>query len=218
MSYKGGIYEHVSGARQGGHAVKLVGYGVENGVNYWIIANSWGPAWGESGFFRIKHGQVGIDNDVFGCDPLLDGLIEEPTTSRKSSEIDVSLVTMKSTKIPAPIGPYTAGKEIVGDGSILAYSSGQIGLTAAGVLVAGDVVSQAEQALTNILNLAQDNGLTLADAIKTTVYLTDMNDFDAVNAVYAKYFTSNFPARTCVQVAGLPKGAKVEVEAIFFKI
>jgi 2-iminobutanoate/2-iminopropanoate deaminase len=124
---------------------------------------------------------------------------------------------MKSTKIPAPIGPYTAGKEIQANGSILAYSSGQIGLTAAGVLVAGDVVSQAEQALTNIQNLAQDNGLTLVDAIKTTVYLTDMNDFDAVNAVYAKYFTSNFPARTCVQVAGLPKGAKVEVEAIFFK-
>jgi len=66
--------------------------------------------------------------------------------------------------------------------------------------------------------LALDNGLTLADAIKTTVYLTDMGDFDAVNAVYSKYFTSNFPARTCVQVAGLPKGAKVEVEAIFFKI
>ena len=67
MSYKGGIYKHVTGGRQGGHAVKLVGYGTESGTDYWIIANSWGPAWGESGFFRIAYGEVGIDHDVYGC-------------------------------------------------------------------------------------------------------------------------------------------------------
>lgn len=217
MSYKGGIYQHVTGSRTGGHAVKVVGYGVEGGVNYWIIANSWNTAWGENGYFRIAFNQCGINDNVFTCTPLLPKSISDNQTTQED-ELDLKIVTMKSTKIPAAIGPYTAGKEITANGSILAYSSGQIGLTSAGVLVAGDVVSQAEQALTNIKNLAQDNGLTLADAIKTTVYLTDMNDFDAVNAVYATYFTSNFPARTCVQVAALPKGAKVEVEAVFFKV
>ena len=72
MSYKGGIYKHVTGYRTGGHAVKLVGYGVEDGVNYWIIANSWGPAWGEDGFFRIAWNECGINDNVFGCQPLLD--------------------------------------------------------------------------------------------------------------------------------------------------
>jgi cathepsin B len=69
MSYKSGIYTHISGALEGGHAVKVLGWGVENGTNYWICANSWGPAWGEKGFFRIKVGQCGIDSDLFGCDP-----------------------------------------------------------------------------------------------------------------------------------------------------
>ena len=77
MSYKGGIYQHVTGSRNGGHAVKLVGYGVEGGVNYWIIANSWGPAWGENGFFRIAWNECGINDNVFGCTPLVDSA-EEP--------------------------------------------------------------------------------------------------------------------------------------------
>jgi cathepsin B len=62
MSYKGGIYEHKSGYVMGGHAVVIVGWGVENGVNYWIVQNSWGPNWGENGFFRIKFGQCGFDS------------------------------------------------------------------------------------------------------------------------------------------------------------
>ena len=62
MSYKGGIYEHKSGYLMGGHAVVIVGWGVENGVGYWIAQNSWGPKWGEEGFFRIKFGQCGFDS------------------------------------------------------------------------------------------------------------------------------------------------------------
>ena len=62
MSYKGGIYEHKSGYVMGGHAVVIVGWGVENGVNYWIVQNSWGDKWGENGFFRIKFGQCGFDS------------------------------------------------------------------------------------------------------------------------------------------------------------
>lgn len=72
LNYKGGIYRHVSGWAQGGHAVVFVGYGVEDGVNYWIVQNSWGPNWGESGYFRIKMGECQIDvNSVAGI-PLLE--------------------------------------------------------------------------------------------------------------------------------------------------
>ena len=69
MSYSGGIYEHVTGGVRGGHAVKIVGWGVEGGINYWICANSWGTSWGEEGFFRIKMGECGIDQDVWACSP-----------------------------------------------------------------------------------------------------------------------------------------------------
>ncbi len=63
MSYTGGIYKHVSGGVMGGHAVKIIGWGVESGTNYWIVANSWDTTWGEKGFFRIAWGQCGIDAD-----------------------------------------------------------------------------------------------------------------------------------------------------------
>jgi cathepsin B len=66
FSYKSGVYHHVSGGVAGGHAVKILGWGTESGVNYWLCANSWGPAWGESGFFKIKQGDCGIDQTVYG--------------------------------------------------------------------------------------------------------------------------------------------------------
>jgi cathepsin B len=69
MSYKSGIYTHTTGSQLGGHAVKMVGWGNENGTGYWIIANSWGTGWGESGFFRIKFGDCGIDSAAYGCTP-----------------------------------------------------------------------------------------------------------------------------------------------------
>lgn len=68
-NYAGGIYHHVSGEMAGGHAVKMVGWGVENGVNYWKIANSWNPYWGENGYFRIKFGEGGIDSEAVASDP-----------------------------------------------------------------------------------------------------------------------------------------------------
>ena len=71
MSYKGGIYEYKYGELRGGHAVTILGYGNENGVDYWICQNSWGPKWGEKGFFRIKMGEVGIDSNAFGGHPIL---------------------------------------------------------------------------------------------------------------------------------------------------
>lgn len=69
MSYKGGIYKHTSGDLEGGHAIKILGYGVENGQKYWLCANSWGTSWGESGFFRIAEGECGIDSAVYACTP-----------------------------------------------------------------------------------------------------------------------------------------------------
>merc|ERR1711965_808946 len=68
-NYAGGIYHHVTGGMAGGHAVKVVGWGSESGVNYWKIANSWNPYWGEKGYFRIKFGEGGIDNQAVGSSP-----------------------------------------------------------------------------------------------------------------------------------------------------
>jgi len=67
MNYKSGVYKHVSGYLEGGHAIKVLGWGSSAGTNYWICANSWGPSWGESGFFRIAFGECGIDSAVYGC-------------------------------------------------------------------------------------------------------------------------------------------------------
>jgi cathepsin B len=71
FSYKSGIYHYTSGAKAGGHAVKIIGWGQENGVNYWICANSWGNSWGMEGFFNIEWGQCGIDSAAYGCKPQL---------------------------------------------------------------------------------------------------------------------------------------------------
>ena len=70
FNYKSGVYQHVTGDLAGGHAVKMVGWGItDDGVEYWICANSWGPEWGEKGFFRIKTGEGQIDSSVWGCLP-----------------------------------------------------------------------------------------------------------------------------------------------------
>ena len=71
MSYKSGIYHHTTGDQLGGHAVKIVGFGQEEGVNYWICQNSWGTSWGEEGFFRIQEGDCGIDSSAYACIPKL---------------------------------------------------------------------------------------------------------------------------------------------------
>jgi len=67
MSYRGGIYKHTSGGFLGGHAVEMIGWGVENGQEYWLCKNSWGPNWGEQGYFRIAFGEVSVDTDVWAC-------------------------------------------------------------------------------------------------------------------------------------------------------
>ena len=117
---------------------------------------------------------------------------------------------------PRAIGPYAQAQVArLHGGNGLVWTSGQIGLDpASGELVAGGVREQAERALANLAAVLAGAGLTLADAIKTTVYLVDMQDFAAMNEVYARAFADARPARTTVAVAGLPKGARVEIDAV----
>lgn len=118
---------------------------------------------------------------------------------------------MSSPRGPKAVGPYSPA---VAAGGVL-YCSGQVPLDpATGKLVEGDIEAQARQALTNLVNLLQDCGSGPASVMKTTVFLHDMGDFARVNAVYAEFFPTDPPARSCVQVARLPLDAKVEVEAI----
>jgi len=112
---------------------------------------------------------------------------------------------------PAALGPYS--QAIVVD-SIL-YSSGQLGMIPETGEFAGESAAvQADQALTNLKAVLNEAGTSLANVHKTTIFLKDINDFAAVNEVYAQYFTEPYPARSCVQAGALPKDARVEIEVI----
>jgi 2-iminobutanoate/2-iminopropanoate deaminase len=117
---------------------------------------------------------------------------------------------ISSAKAPPSVGPYSQGVQV---GHFL-YLSGQIPLNAAGELQSGDIVVQTIQVLENIKALVAAAGLTMADVVKTTVFLTDLGNFAEMNRVYAEYFPQDPPARSTIQVAALPKGAAVEIEAI----
>lgn len=121
--------------------------------------------------------------------------------------------TINAKNAPAAVGPYV---HAVKAGNTL-YTSGQLGLIPeTGVLPEG-VEAQAKQAMENLKAVVEAAGMTMADIVKTTVFLADINDFAAVNTIYASYFTGDAPARSCVQVAKLPKDGLVEVEAIAVK-
>lgn len=116
-----------------------------------------------------------------------------------------------TTEAPAAIGPYS--QAIASRG--LLFCSGQIPLDpATGAIVEGDVQAQTRRALDNLSAVLTAGGASLATVVKTTVFLVSMNDFAAMNAIYGEYFTSEPPARSTVAVAELPRGARVEVEAI----
>lgn len=113
---------------------------------------------------------------------------------------------------PAAIGPYN---QAAGGGGLL-FLSGQVALDpATGEMVgAGDVVAETRQVLKNLVAVLAADGLGPADVLRCTVYLVDMADFQAVNALYAEVFGDAPPARACIAVVGLPKGARVEIDAI----
>lgn len=112
--------------------------------------------------------------------------------------------------VPA-VGPYNHAVRV---GELL-FCAGQIPLDpATGNLVTGDIKVQTEQVLQNIKAILEDQQLTFAQVVKSTVFLTNLGDFAGMNEVYAKHFTSDYPARSTIQVAALPKGAQVEIEVV----
>lgn len=112
---------------------------------------------------------------------------------------------------PRAIGPYSQGIKV---GNTV-WISGQIPLDPSSMtIVGGDIAAEAEQVFRNLTAVAEASGGTLNNAVKINISLTDLGDFEAVNAVMASHFTEPYPARACVQVAALPKGARIEVEAI----
>jgi 2-iminobutanoate/2-iminopropanoate deaminase len=116
-----------------------------------------------------------------------------------------------SPAAPKPIGPYVQG--IAANGML--FCSGQIAIDhTTGKLIEGDVAAQTRRALLNLAAVLSAGGASLGDVVKTTVFLVDMNDFPAMNEVYAEVFGESPPARSTVAVAALPAGARVEVEAI----
>lgn len=116
-----------------------------------------------------------------------------------------------TTGAPAAIGPYS---QAIRSGDLV-FSAGQIGLDpATGELVPGGVAAEARRALANLAAVLEAAGAGLAAVVKTTVFLVDMADFAAVNAVYAEHFATEPPARSTVAVAALPRGARVEIEAV----
>lgn len=115
-----------------------------------------------------------------------------------------------TAEAPGAIGPYSQGVRAGG----LVYTSGQLPLTPGGELVSDDVQRAARQALENVRSILAAGGATMKDVVKVTVYLTDMAHFAAVNEVYATFFGAPYPARTCIAVAGLPRGALLEIEAL----
>src|SRR5512140_2649779 len=118
---------------------------------------------------------------------------------------------IKPAKSPAAVGPYNHAVR-VGD---LLFCAGQIPLDpASGNLVAGDIKVQTERVLQNVKAILDDQSLTFANVVKTTVFLANLADFAGMNEVYAKYFTTDFPARSTIQVAALPKSSSVEIEVI----
>ena len=118
---------------------------------------------------------------------------------------------IRTGEAPAAKGPYSQG--VAMDGWV--WTSGQVALDpVSGTMVGADAATQADQALANIKAILQAAGTNLDSVVRATVYLTDMDDFSAVNAVYTRYFPADYPARACVQVSRLPLGALVEIEAV----
>jgi len=181
----------------------------------------------------LDHGKVrrSLALSRFGCSPLRNGdqeafgsgafsLLSRPGCALNAAESDqaTSMKNMSTKKTvirpsgsPPAVGPYNHAVR-VGD---LLFCAGQIPVDpATGNLVADDIRAQTEQVLRNIGAILEDQGLSFEHVVKSTVFLTDLNDFAAMNEVYGQFFRRDHPARSTVQVAALPKGARVEIEVI----
>ncbi len=118
---------------------------------------------------------------------------------------------ISTEKAPAAIGPYS--QAIISNG--LLFTSGVVPIVPeTGEIIEGDITVQADRALKSLTNLIKESGAKVENTVKTTVFIKNMDDFGKVNEVYAKYFNTDFPARSCVEVARLPKDVLIEIEAI----
>ncbi|HEY3344427.1 MAG TPA: RidA family protein [Anaerolineaceae bacterium] len=121
---------------------------------------------------------------------------------------------IQTDKAPKALGPYSVAIQL----GELVFASGQAGIDpSTNELAPGGIEPETHQVLTNLKNVLEAAGSRMENVVKTTVFLTNMGDFAKMNAIYAAYFTDNFPARSTVQVSALPKGAMVEIECIAFR-
>ena len=127
--------------------------------------------------------------------------------------MEINMKAISTQNAPAAIGPYSQGLNF----GNLVFVSGQIPVDPKTGLMAESIEEQAKQSLTNLKNILAAEGLEMKNVIKTVVFLADLADFPKVNAVYETFFTAPYPARSCVAVAGIPKGAKIEIECIAVK-
>ena len=123
------------------------------------------------------------------------------------------ITLIQTPNAPAAIGPYS--QAIVSNG--LVFTSGQIPLRPDGSLENGDIVAQAKQVLQNLRAVLEAAGSGMANVLKTTVFLSDLSHFSTVNEIYTEAFGGHCPARSCVEVAALPRGVAIEIEAIAIK-
>ena len=120
---------------------------------------------------------------------------------------------ISTDKAPGAIGPYSQAIEVNG----MVFTSGVIPVDPATGVIPEGVEAQATQAFTNLTNLVEASGAAMSQAVKTTVFIKEMNDFGKINEIYAKFFKEPYPSRSCVEVARLPKDVLLEVEAIVAK-
>ena len=126
----------------------------------------------------------------------------------------MKLNTISTEKAPAAIGPYSQG---VSTGNLI-FTSGQLPIVPeTGELITGDIQKATRQSLDNVKAILEDEGATLQDVIKVTVFVADMSKFSLINEVYAEYFSNHKPARSLVEVSKLPKNGDIEIEAIAIK-
>jgi len=138
-------------------------------------------------------------------------LTRAPKAVRPCTAFMATKQIIRPAKSPAAVGPYNHAVR-VGD---LLFCAGQIPIDPQdGNLVTGDIKVQTERVLQNVKAILDDQKLTFANVVKSTVFLTDIANFAGMNEIYAKHFTENFPARSTIQVAALPKGANVEIEVV----
>jgi len=146
---------------------------------------------------------------VFACG-LLAGVM---LSGLSPPQVHPAKQTVFTDKAPQPLGPYS---QAITSGDFV-FLSGQVGIDPATGNLTGTAGEQTTRAMENLRAVLQESGLGFEDVVQTRIYLVDMSDWTTVNGIYGSYFTGNFPARATVQVAGLPKGALVEIEMVALK-